>query len=82
MVRTDGYKLMRVPAPDGDRLELYDLRADPRERVDRAAEEPGRVDSLRALLDAWMAGGKSGSTFKEKVDEETMRALRELGYIH
>jgi arylsulfatase A-like enzyme len=82
MVRTDDHKLLRIPTPSGDRFELYDLRVDPRERVDRAAEDPARVDSLRALLDAWMAGEKSGSAFREKVDDETMRALRELGYIH
>jgi arylsulfatase A-like enzyme len=37
----------------GEATELYDLRADPFERRDRAGEEPARVASLLAKLEAW-----------------------------
>ena len=36
-----------------DHVELYDLFNDPSERVDRAAESPGRVADLRRRLAAW-----------------------------
>ena len=35
------------------RPELYDLRRDPWEQTDRAAEQPRRVEQLRRRLDAW-----------------------------
>ncbi|MFH1681773.1 MAG: sulfatase [Candidatus Eisenbacteria bacterium] len=81
MVRAGGSKLILIPEPEGDRFELYDLTSDPRETNNIAAENPARADSLKALLLGWIAEEKSGSTFKDEVDEETMRALRELGYI-
>jgi len=34
-------------------LELYDLKADPREERNRAADRPDLVEKLRARLDAW-----------------------------
>ena len=36
-------------------VELYDVESDPGETEDRAAREPGRVEELEALLDAWIA---------------------------
>lgn len=38
--------------PDG-KPELYDLSADPHEEHDMAADQPGEVARLKALLDAW-----------------------------
>jgi arylsulfatase A-like enzyme len=45
-------KLILPVAPDRP-AELYDVLTDPDEHNDRAAAEPQRVASLRALLDAW-----------------------------
>ena len=45
-----------VPAPwneASERVELYDVVADPFERVNRADEEPRSVRRLRRALDAW-----------------------------
>jgi len=81
MVRADDHKLILIPKPEGDRFELYDLTNDPRETNDRAAAEPARLDSLKRLLLDWIAEETSGSTFKDKIDGETLRALRDLGYI-
>jgi arylsulfatase A-like enzyme len=50
-VRHEGWKL--VHAPQLERVELYDLAADPAERVDRAASAPEQAQRLMAQLDAW-----------------------------
>jgi arylsulfatase A-like enzyme len=44
----DGWKLMQNDPYSA--LELYHLREDPREQYNRASEDPGRVDELRAAL--------------------------------
>jgi uncharacterized sulfatase len=41
-----------VPYPEGA-AELYDLKADPREEKDVAAEHPDEVAKMKARLDAW-----------------------------
>jgi arylsulfatase A-like enzyme len=48
----------KLIVPDGrnephERLELYDLAADPRETHDLAAQQPERLPKLRAQLDHW-----------------------------
>ena len=49
----EGWKLHRAERPD--RVWLFDLAADPEERVDLSASEPERVARLGALLDAHAA---------------------------
>ena len=48
----DRWKLVK---PGPNRVELYDLLADPAEAKDVAAAEPAVVASLKAELDAWQA---------------------------
>ena len=38
---------------EDDRVELYDLRADPEEKQDLAVSQPEKAKALRAQLDAW-----------------------------
>lgn len=52
-VREGDWKLIRV---EGHAPLLFDLAADPEERVDRALEHPARVAALLAALDAWETG--------------------------
>jgi arylsulfatase A-like enzyme len=53
-LRTDRWKLLYRPTRQGPLLSLYDLAADPDERVDVAAAHPEVVAELRAQLDRWM----------------------------
>ncbi|HTE06050.1 MAG TPA: sulfatase-like hydrolase/transferase [Planctomycetota bacterium] len=76
----DGWKLIRTPA--NGREELYDLRADPGERDDRARREPARATELAAALDAWQArGARPAVTARVATDEEARRDLQALGYL-
>jgi len=68
--------------------ELYDLRGDPGERVNRCASEPVTCEAHRLRLDAWRAGRREvvrelGLPKPEpvEVDDETLEQLRELGYV-
>lgn len=50
------WKLHRIQSEDGTvRFELYDLGADPLERDDLAAREPGQVREMTSGLEAWLA---------------------------
>ena len=51
-VREDGWKYIRTESSADVSEELYDLRRDPRERVDLAATEPAQ---LAALRERWLA---------------------------
>jgi len=59
---------------------LYDLSADPLERVDRAVGEPALVERLLALL-AEHAAGRSGAGEAVVVDKAMRERLRALGYL-
>ena len=78
MVRCGGYKLCY------DRLtgesELYDLVRDPRERVNRASEEPERLRLLMDRLEAFMASEETGERI-EPPSGELLEQLRDLGYV-
>jgi arylsulfatase A-like enzyme len=73
-----------VPLDHPETAELYDLRSDPGETHDRAAERPESVRSLMALVDAYQANAKSpwGVAPKEvELDELRLNQLRALGYV-
>jgi arylsulfatase A-like enzyme len=53
-IRTRDYKLIYIPLREGVRYQLFDLRADPEERTDVAAQHPEVVRELRENLLAWM----------------------------
>jgi hypothetical protein len=67
-----------------DFVELFDLRADPSERVNLADERPEKVRELLAGLTARL---EQSATLARGVDEagtpdeETLEVLRSLGYI-
>jgi arylsulfatase A-like enzyme len=86
-IRDGQHKLIRhVRGTQAGQEELYDLEADPLERRNVAAEAPARVAAMRRVLDAFnqvLARASQGVRAEqaEKLDRDTERALRSLGYI-
>jgi arylsulfatase len=68
-----------VLAMDDGAEELYDLRRDPGERVNRAAAEPARRARYRRLLEEWL--GKKRSAPSSWRDPGLLERLRAAGYI-
>jgi hypothetical protein len=62
---------------------LYDLEGDPREQRNLALDDPERLERwerrLQALVDALPQPGPTGPG--RAIDEQTRRALEELGYL-
>ncbi len=89
MVRTERWKLIRIPHPDGDRYELYDLVSDPRELTNLFDRFPGEAGKLAPLLRAWMAADpdrdsdqSEGEALElEGLDPAALQQLKTLGYI-
>jgi arylsulfatase A-like enzyme len=81
--RSDLYDAVLLPAAPE---ELYDLRADPGETVDVAAERPDVLADLRARMDAILAdlGETAGDAGTAANDEDDLirEQLAALGYVH
>ncbi|MFP8874342.1 MAG: sulfatase-like hydrolase/transferase [Myxococcota bacterium] len=71
-----------IYSPESDRLQLFDLEADPRESEDVAAEQPELAAHYRALLRTWLETQTSndGGEPAPELHPETIERLRELGY--
>ena len=89
MIRTERWKLIKIPHPEGDRYELYDLVSDPGETKNLYEELPGEAQKLAPRLAEWIAGdakreaedeGGSGNEL-EGLDPAALEQLRTLGYI-
>lgn len=88
-LRTEQWKLIRIPHPDGDRYELYDLVNDPGETQNLFAELPGEAGKLVPALEAWMQQDPARNhdtsaeenTEIEGLDPAAEEQLRTLGYI-
>jgi arylsulfatase len=79
-VSLSGRRLIRRASGE---QELYDQARDPGEQIDRAAEEPGRVAELGALLDAYLAGERRvfGAPAERSLRDMDLGHLRALGYV-
>lgn len=76
------WKLIVIPDGAGERLELYDLDADPLERTDLSATDPERASALRAELTAVTTHLAARAAGEDVELDEAMRArLRALGYL-
>jgi arylsulfatase A-like enzyme/Tfp pilus assembly protein PilF len=77
-VREGGRKWFQAPRP-----ELYDLRADPRERDNLYAAAPGDAAPLEETLEAIVAdsGRRALTAPTREIDRETEEMLHALGYL-
>ena len=73
-LRDGGFKYILAPRP-----ELYDLRADPGETNDVAADMPELAAEMRARLEA--LGANVDDSTRNPVTGDAARRLRALGYI-
>jgi arylsulfatase A-like enzyme len=69
-----------------DTFELYDTESDPREKLDRAPDEPARAAALAAVARQWADGRWPTDVALEAsntdaMDEDTIRRLRAIGYL-
>ena len=91
-VRHQQWKLIHVQSPAdrrlmaGDTYELYDVRSDPGELNNLAAEHAGLVARLSKVLEEWYTGGPRWKERGEEVDlrslsPEEQEMLRSLGYL-
>ena len=63
-------------------VQLFDLRADPNEKVDLSAERPELVAELTVLMERELSGiDTSVSDETMEFDDDTLEQLRSLGYI-
>ncbi len=77
------WKLVLSPHPQGDRLEPFDLAADPGESRNAAGARPEVAAELEVLLRDWMTRGEAsgGAAGLRTLDEETIERMEALGYI-
>jgi arylsulfatase A-like enzyme len=83
---SDGrYKLIHIPTPGGERIEMYDLGTDPGETTNlegsASAAEP-RARLLRALRQFVDYDRGAGAPASPEPDPEERERLRSLGYIN
>lgn len=74
------HKLILIPRPAGEMLELYDLESDPAESTNRIADpalEPVRARLYRAVKEFADYGASIGTP-----DPERVRRLRSIGYFN
>lgn len=72
-LRRGGWKYIEAPAP-----ELYDLDADPGERVNLVKRDAGRAAEMRALLFEKMGGAEAPPA---EIDSRTRERLEAIGYL-
>jgi arylsulfatase A-like enzyme len=80
MLRTRDWKLIHIPDGKGGIDRLYDLRTDPGETEDVAAEHPEMVARLRRELAPFLAMD-AGAGYGRSLSEEEKEQLRALGYL-
>jgi arylsulfatase A-like enzyme len=82
MIRTDRYKLIRIPRDHDPIWELYDLRLDPGERANIVEQQPEVVvDLKRILMDLIGADPERKEREEPPVSPELEDNLRSLGYV-
>lgn len=81
-VVSDSWKLVSAPQTGAQRDQLFDLRSDPGELVDRAAAEPARLAELRAELEGLRRTLVAPTPFDagHTLSPDDVAALAAIGY--
>jgi arylsulfatase A-like enzyme len=69
------------PPPEIQKMEIYDLVNDPRERLNLFEKDPGLARRLIDFMGARYKQNKNVKANKAKIDKELNEQLRALGYI-
>ncbi len=75
MLRTERWKLIQIPHPEGDRFELYDLENDPGELENLFDQLPGEAGKLEPRLRAWIQSDPERDTNRSAEEEKALDAL-------
>lgn len=87
MVRHHRYKLVRyVEGTRQGQIEFYDMQRDPRERKNLAPQASQQIAAWQFELDRFRTSAQQAAILTpeervERLDEDTIKALRALGYI-
>jgi arylsulfatase A-like enzyme len=70
-------------SPDVDRLELYDLTADPGERSDLAGQHPEQARRVAASARDWLERCQAGAgqPGRARIGDDERKQLKNLGYL-
>ena len=81
MIRTADWKLVYILRPEGPEYRLYDLRNDPGELTNVAAQHPDRVAELREKLEPFLAVDDHRDKRPDRpLTAGELEQLRQLGY--
>lgn len=80
-LRDERWKLIRIPKPDGDDHELYDLQVDPRELHDLYSDDRSEAKRLKTALERWLTEERLPRESPPALADETQARLRALGYL-
>jgi arylsulfatase len=70
-MRSGNWKLYQEPGDQPTPVQLFDLAADPQEKMDLAAKFPERVTSLKQVFDTWAAGVEADAAQPPGAKEST-----------
>ena len=83
-VRYGDWKLIVIPHPEQDIVELYNLREDPLEKQNIAAQLPERVDELKAVLkqiETRVPSEELQFPTQTELSGEDLEMLESIGYL-
>jgi arylsulfatase A-like enzyme len=83
-LRADNMKVIYACSEDEERVMLFDLRADPVERLDLARSRPVECAELRTCLEAMYDSicARKMDRCEHRIDEATEETLKALGYLN
>jgi len=79
MIRTNEWKLIYIPHPKKNIYELYNLKNDPKEKINQIKKKPKKFKILKEELFKWMNRSKEDKDLD--LTEKSKKLLRKLNYM-